>query len=457
MIPILAKHIAIGYNVPVCMAFFERTKHFVRREPFFPYSRFIIPPSPTLEGYQMQLIQNNPAQVLPKRRFGKVQERIDRFREEQNGKGAWDAYKVNITSAHAAITYDEQGPQWVIQYTTAPTTYFQHRAGITKNTSYKEARMLSHSGNMPVAITGDQKIVLSTRPDHVNFYPRTITGTASGSWEGEPTRAIPTHANGATKYDELPPLTPPTPQNAVMQMLTEFHEETGVPRDLLTHPQTKITITGIAEDSQKRHWDILSMVELPELVTKDALQAFHKVAKKNNHDDTDPMAAHLIFIDATPEGVVKYLTQPNLFWDGTADRALLAVGKLLFMRREVANGTSQQEANQKATAWMDFVNGEVKKCRQYRDREVRKNRRTSIRQTKKKHRQAIAKEIRYWFNPFNRQSFKDAEKQRRETRARLRMLRSRRKGYDPHLTPEEQMPNSDVKQILQEVGYPVDQ
>src|SRR5579872_4802308 len=148
------------------------------------HSRFFISPPPTTAGYTLSLDNNLPNNLTP-RELNASKGKINRFRLTQNEKGAWDNFKVNIVSAYVAKEFDASGQHDVIHYSTAPATYFQHRAGIDDTISRETGRKLSHSGVMVIAITGDgnPKIVLSTRPDNVNLYPRTITATASGSWE----------------------------------------------------------------------------------------------------------------------------------------------------------------------------------------------------------------------------------------------------------------------------------
>ncbi len=423
-----------------------------RKQPY--PSRFVIPPPSSLSGYHLQLIGNSPSRLTPQELHAS-QQKIDTFRETQNGKGAWDALKVNITSADVVTSFTDHGEQQAIQYTTAPATYFQHRAGIDEHTPYETARKLSHSGVMAIGITGDDKIVLSTRPDNVNLYPRTLTTTASGSWEGQPQTPIKKNANGATRYEELPQLIPPTPKSALEQMQAEFHEETGIPLSYLTSDATKTTLVGIAEDNQKRHWDLLWMVQLPQEITQTRLKEYLTAEKQNGHNTNDPMAGHLIFLDKTPERVEQFLTQNNAFWDGNADKALLAVGKMLVLERYLNQDFSPQDANRQAEAWMERVDEQLAKRRTERNAGIKEYRRRKIREARQARRKAIGSEFVQTFNVVNREKVREARQTRRQAGAILDEFRGRPKRYSPILTPEEQGGRS-VKQALEEIGHPTD-
>src|SRR5690348_10489928 len=91
------------------------------------HSRLVTPLPHSLKGYSLQLVGNTPTFLTP-HEYAESEAKIAREREKlARQESFFNPVKVNITSAH--VVASPTGEQ-VIQYTTAPTTYIQHRAGI---------------------------------------------------------------------------------------------------------------------------------------------------------------------------------------------------------------------------------------------------------------------------------------------------------------------------------------
>lgn len=400
------------------------------------HSRLITRPPLSPLGYQLHLKDNIPSQLTPEER-ATAEAKIARDLPKLQREGAFNPPKVNIVGAEVVNQKDRNGQlQQTIEYTTAPSNYFLHRSGIDATTPYETARRLSHSGASIIAITGDNKIVLSSRPDKVQLYPRTFAATASGSWDGVIQQSRP-------GQPDL--LVPPTPENAISHIKKELHEETGLPTNVIDAPESKLTILGIAEDQIKKHRDILYMIELPKNITSAEMRMFHKEEQVNGngHTDNDPMAAHLMFLPATPNAIADLLTLGHAPWDATARESLLLTGYMLRMRELIAKGYSQEKAVKRANQWRQFIQWQVGLNQTINiDGKARKARRMKIRRAKWRIAKAKLGALRG----------KDTAEEERVARYDLQKYRARPRGYDVHRPPAKQnLP--EVKDDARRLGF----
>lgn len=415
----------------------------VKELPFRPLDTPLITPPPTsLHGYTLSLINNSPTPLTLKE-YTTAQEKIQR---EQAKLSTYESYfeqlKVNITSAR--VTSDGNN-QEVIEYTTAPSYYSYHRGGIDSSTPYETARKLTHSGASIVVITGDGMIALSSRPDNVQLYPRAVAATASGSWDGEYQKIQVGHnSDGTPHYKCLPILEPPTPEKATAHIKKELREETGLPNDIINSSSSQLTITGIAEDPRKKHWDILYMMRLPKHVSADDMRIFHGREKTTGSGHTtDPIPGHLIFVPATPEAVATFLTQVRAPWDAPNRTALLMTGYMLKLEQVLNEGKTQEEAVRMAKGWMKHVELGITRNEYVINKTARSTRRRKLNKAWSNFRKATLGLVL-------RQE--GTVEQIRVAAYDIQKYRRRPKGYDVHRVPRKQgLP--EVKDELKRNGF----
>src|SRR5579872_4951808 len=111
------------------------------------HSRLLTPPPLTPEGFTLHLANNIPSQLTPQE-AEEARQKIERDRVKLTRRHAfYDTLKVNITGLSVTTSTNSQGQiEQVINYTTAPSWYLQHRSGIDNTTPEETARKLSHSG-----------------------------------------------------------------------------------------------------------------------------------------------------------------------------------------------------------------------------------------------------------------------------------------------------------------------
>lgn len=399
------------------------------------HARLLTPPPLSPLGYRLQLANNIPSQLTPAE-DADAKQKIEDLRKKLTRRHAfYDTLKVNITDLSIVNSKDSQGrPDQVIQYTTAPAYYLQHRAGIDRHTPYETARKLSHAGVSIIVITGDNRIVLSSRPENVQLYPRTYASTASGSWDGTMQPSQPGQPNV---------LVPPTPENALSHVKDELHEELYLPRNVINSPESRFTVLGVAEDEVKKHRDILYMMRLPKEVTAAQLRTYLNEGKQNGYNDhpNDPMAGHLMSIPASSRDVKYVLTHTKAPWDATAKQALILTGYMLKMEEMLAKGNSQEIAVEKAKHWMQNIewrNGLSQVT--HVDRLARRMRRKKIRKAAI---QLIKAKIHSPFKMSEAQNVALYD---------LKKYWERPRGYDVHRTPARQGLR-EVKKDIQKMGF----
>lgn len=313
----------------------------------FNHSRLLTPLPSSPLGYQLQLIANEPRHLTPKEQDtaqGKIRNAVDVLQQI----GATNNVKVNITRINVVPQKQPDGStHQVIQYTTAPSTYFEHRVAIDRTTPYETARKLTHSGATMVAITGDGMIALSSRQEQAIF-PRTWDTTSQGSWDGT-----------LQENTAQPLLVPPTPEKAKGHILKETEEEVGIPKAVLERPETQLTVLGMTEDAVKKHWDFIWLMRLPRDITAQKMRFFHNEARNGNLDPNDPIAGHITFIQANPSAIEHFLVNMRSPSAPIAREALLLTGYMLRMQEGLAQGQPEKKAMEKARQWMTGVERQV--------------------------------------------------------------------------------------------------
>lgn len=395
-----------------------------------PRSPIIIGPPSTLAGFTLELVGNTPSPVTPQEKASYLPKALEAHNKLLGIPGYFNPIKVNITSAEVVTKTTPDGEQKeCIQYTTAPSEYMFHRTIINKDMPYETARHFTHAGGNIVWQTGDGYLVLASRPDNNQYYPRTLEASASGGWDGQ------------LQKDNPSLLVPPTPDAALHHIKKETYEELGIPFDQQTH----ITILGIHEEPIKKVWDILYYGKLPPSLTKSRLTEMHQEGKKNGLDNPDdPMAGHLTFIPATPRAVRSLLTRLQTPINPIASNALLLTGYMLRLEELQLSGVPQEVAARKATKWMETTRRHMDFDKKRIEMKLNMGRRIHI----------LQREIELLDALLNQPSIPEDHVQKiASARRSLQEAQATPKGYNLHRPPAKQtIPVPEVKPELQRIG-----
>lgn len=381
----------------------------------FTHSRLLTPLPSSPLGYQLQLIGNS-SRYLTSQEESIKQKKIEAAQETLDSLGASNNIKVNITSVGVISSVQPDGSiRDIIQYTTSPSTYFEHRAAIDQTTPYETARKLTHSGATLVAITGDGMIALTSRKEQAIF-PRNWDSTAQGSWDGQ------LQADAKT-------LVSPTPEKARAHIVKEAQEEVGLPKDVLESQNTHLAVLGVTEDSLKKHWDIIWLLRLPKEITAEKMRFFHTNVKNGQQDPNDPIAGHLTFIQANPVAIANFLTRMRSPSAPIAREALLLTGYMLRMQELLAQGNSQARADEGARKWMKQTELKTAARQIGVDLRVRRFRRKQLLFAWENY---IAGRVQEMLGVEGVKGKAEVSKQN------IRRYQSMPKGYNPHATPHDQ-------------------